>query len=605
MRRTPQWELWLGLLGSLVWGCSILNAPDERLLPPLQEICDNGGDDDSDGRVDCEDPDCLSSFACFHRIPLQRDPPCAPLRSGEEFSFDFEGSAPYTVENLSGVGSAQIVSDGQTKRMRLNSARMTMTSSVVIGARVPFSFTAQGGVFNAMTNPNGCTIGMSLVEATPAGERTEELFVVSAQYKPLEGTLSYRCAYRETPLQAQPGEDPAQIRYEAGAPIDLKLALSAEGELVAEAGGVAVCKTTLNEIEPAVRLSFSSINTAVGECGLFLQGVQGTIAPEEPPPECDGLRRPVLPDGQCRPQPPNFEFRVDSSTGRVAGYESRPDQTDFFMLALGGTGNQLGLSLVALNRQRRWTPQNTESFQLEGRGEAFALSALMYNEQLEQMQAWVVIDDLAQLFKAPPQAPTGPWLEGELLSIQQASDYPFETFRPEAVAIHPEGYIGFAALPLPGERPPGPDDPYRSRAIFAATSRDGVRWTPKGSPVLERGEPRDWDGKGVLDPAVHWNGRFYVMAYTADPFGASASPRVGLATSRDGMVWRKHAQNPIVIGEDEGFDERGVRARSIHFEDGVIRLWYEATTDRPSPCNAPVRRQLRQLGLTRITALDP
>jgi len=53
------------------------NATNEGILyagPPPREICDNGVDDDGDGKVDCDDPACANSPGCSEGV-LYAGPP--------------------------------------------------------------------------------------------------------------------------------------------------------------------------------------------------------------------------------------------------------------------------------------------------------------------------------------------------------------------------------------------------------------------------------------------------------------------------------------------------------------------------------------------------
>src|SRR5690606_34288615 len=72
-------RLWLALsIGALVPGCFSLDADGDGLidLPPRSgeerdEIaCADGRDNDYDGRIDCDDTDCIMRGFCGERIPL-------------------------------------------------------------------------------------------------------------------------------------------------------------------------------------------------------------------------------------------------------------------------------------------------------------------------------------------------------------------------------------------------------------------------------------------------------------------------------------------------------------------------------------------------------
>ena len=80
--------------------------------------------------------------------------------------------------------------------------------------------------------------------------------------------------------------------------------------------------------------------------------------------------------------------------------------------------------------------------------------------------------------------------------------------------------------------------------IGYATSPDGVAWTRSSTkPVLSPDQP--WEKVAVMCPHVVWdaNARLFRMWYSG---GEQYEPdAIGYATSSDGVVWAKHASNPV------------------------------------------------------------
>jgi predicted GH43/DUF377 family glycosyl hydrolase len=113
-------------------------------------------------------------------------------------------------------------------------------------------------------------------------------------------------------------------------------------------------------------------------------------------------------------------------------------------------------------------------------------------------------------------------------------------------------------------------------AIGLATSTDGIVWTKHASnPVLRPGNPGSWDGYLLGEPAVAVaNGIFYMM-YTAE---ASASPhgRIGLATSLDGITWQKYANNPV-MEPASGWESARIGAKSLLFKNNTFHFWYSGS----------------------------
>jgi hypothetical protein len=99
--------------------------------------------------------------------------------------------------------------------------------------------------------------------------------------------------------------------------------------------------------------------------------------------------------------------------------------------------------------------------------------------------------------------------------------------------------------------------------IALATSKDGVRWEPRGI-VLRPGEDEDaWDVLLVGRPSVLHDGERFRMWYDGRkdlpegplagdaPTSTNSRRFVGLATSIDGLRWTKHGGNPV-FGDDAG-----------------------------------------------------
>ncbi|MHC4399293.1 MAG: hypothetical protein ACYTG0_06415 [Planctomycetota bacterium] len=52
---------------------------------------------------------------------------------------------------------------------------------------------------------------------------------------------------------------------------------------------------------------------------------------------------------------------------------------------------------------------------------------------------------------------------------------------------------------------------------------------------------------------------------------------MGLATSSDGVVWRKSSANPILdVGDDDAWDGGSILSLDVLFIDGRFHVWYAA-----------------------------
>ena len=95
------------------------------------------------------------------------------------------------------------------------------------------------------------------------------------------------------------------------------------------------------------------------------------------------------------------------------------------------------------------------------------------------------------------------------------------------------------------------------------------------NPVVTYGASGEWDDYGLLSGAVIWDGSQYLMYFT----GIDGSNwRIGAATSPDGVVWTKYANNPvIVLGASGEWDDVHVLRPDALFDGSTYHLWYTAS----------------------------
>ena len=94
-------------------------------------------------------------------------------------------------------------------------------------------------------------------------------------------------------------------------------------------------------------------------------------------------------------------------------------------------------------------------------------------------------------------------------------------------------------------------------AFGYATSTDGIAWTRRPTPVLTIGADGAWDDTTIWDPNVLYAGGQFKMWYCGEDGDA---PRIGTATSPDGITWTKYAGNPVLAGGAPGSWEEDGRA---------------------------------------------
>ena len=130
----------------------------------------------------------------------------------------------------------------------------------------------------------------------------------------------------------------------------------------------------------------------------------------------------------------------------------------------------------------------------------------------------------------------------------------------------------FIELPLGDGGPTSP-----SRLGEAVPS---VTWVKHaGNPVLDVGPAGSWDHAAVGLPSLLAAGGSYLMWYTG-AITATSSLRIGLATSSDGLGWKKAPGNPgLDVGSPGSWDSGGVTAPDVIYYDGLYRMWYRGTND--------------------------
>ena len=108
-----------------------------------------------------------------------------------------------------------------------------------------------------------------------------------------------------------------------------------------------------------------------------------------------------------------------------------------------------------------------------------------------------------------------------------------------------------------------------------ATSLDGIIWIKDSlhNPVLEPGPAGSWDEMQINQASVLFKDNIYHLWYSGiDIFNDN---RIGHATSPDGMNWIKDSLNPVINHGDPGnWDDEEVMHPYVLFEDNTYKMWY-------------------------------
>jgi len=104
-------------------------------------------------------------------------------------------------------------------------------------------------------------------------------------------------------------------------------------------------------------------------------------------------------------------------------------------------------------------------------------------------------------------------------------------------------------------------------------------WMPREEPVLRPGAPGDWDSHDALNPSVVHRENLYFNLYSGFD---GKTWHTGLATSEDGLAWRK--QGRVLSPDPTTWEGDYIAANgSAMFAQGEFFYWYQTgVRDRPS-----------------------
>jgi predicted GH43/DUF377 family glycosyl hydrolase len=113
-------------------------------------------------------------------------------------------------------------------------------------------------------------------------------------------------------------------------------------------------------------------------------------------------------------------------------------------------------------------------------------------------------------------------------------------------------------------------DRARRQRLGVARSRDGVVWEKLiSNPILELGDAGAFDEMGLGEPAVWSSGGWYWMLYTGRARGEKR--RIGLAKSMDGVRW---SREPLVIEGTSDWDREVVCDPTVELLPEGVRVWF-------------------------------
>ena len=113
---------------------------------------------------------------------------------------------------------------------------------------------------------------------------------------------------------------------------------------------------------------------------------------------------------------------------------------------------------------------------------------------------------------------------------------------------------------------------FRLIELSPAQPGTAYTWEPRDQPVLAHGIPGDWDAHDALNPSIVQRGGVYFNFYSGYD---GRLWRTGLATSADGLHWKKEG---VVLAPNARAGEGDYIAAngSALFHEGEFWYWYQA-----------------------------
>lgn len=560
----------VALCAIVLSGCSALMEFDPAQLSRAVEDCANGEDDNDDGATDCADAQCWPTVACLPEAPLVRDAAC-PRRERLGFSADFRDVDDVLTDwSLDGGPSSALDAAGLVLGRTTDEGWIASRAPFPFGAGQRLRVELEAHLVENFGRSESVDLRIGIGDAAVAGARAEVSlqWLVFADHE----TLLLRCAVRGRAPQVV-----EERRSETGLP--LRLVVETErGRLIARAGSTPGfgCAADGLADRPDAPASLAVIGRRSSEYAPMLRVDRVAVTAAPRAESCDGIREPLLAPGDCALDLVSGVVLADPERARphvvavpgggwmlLAPAFDRTTETRI-LLALASADGRSGFRSVRAPVDLPW---DTRAVDVSESGELIAYGVC--TGCAGRLHA--LAGDLAGVGSLGPVL-----LDGEA---------PPAAF-PGAV-IQREGVI------LAYWREPTTDG--RSQ-VRVARATDRRTFTSLPHQVVG---PSSWSSHHVgasLAVAALKDG--VALAYGGE--GDDALLRTGLASSRDGLHFREHPRNPILVGEDRGFDHAGTSPIALALGEGPrLRVWYLGdAAATPNTCVAgPTLDGDRRLGL--------
>jgi predicted GH43/DUF377 family glycosyl hydrolase len=216
---------------------------------------------------------------------------------------------------------------------------------------------------------------------------------------------------------------------------------------------------------------------------------------------------------------------------------------------------------------------------------------------LEVTRPYVLVEDdgMTMWYSAKDQ---------ERVVICSAKSVDGRAWRPQGVALAPEEPWEKSAVMCPSVLRYSDGsfhmwysggESYEPDAIGYATSADGVHWRRLPEPVLRPDTDSSWEAERVAGAHVFRHDRWLYAAYIGFANGFEDSS-IGIARSRDGIAWERHAGNPVITrGVSGEFDSINVYKPFVVVDGDEWRMWFNGSSPADAPNENPPNR-IEQIG---------
>ncbi|MFC1738869.1 hypothetical protein ACFL1G_07475 [Planctomycetota bacterium] len=137
---------------------------------------------------------------------------------------------------------------------------------------------------------------------------------------------------------------------------------------------------------------------------------------------------------------------------------------------------------------------------------------------------------------ATAEHPLGPWKKYEGNPVMDDFGYIGGAIK------HDGKYLLYSAYPLSTN---GYKSDYGPLAVAIADKPEGPFVKYSGNPILEMGNPGDWDDGGISEAEVLFHNGMFHMFYGGTRIYGPRLEHIGYAYSFDGFKWFKYGKNPV------------------------------------------------------------